>query len=136
MKKAFWFALGILLLVIAYIGLVLPGIPWSAPTVGAAYCFAKSNDKFHNWLYQHRLFGPFLRNWNEKRVFPTRMKYVMVVTMLVSLSVLWFTTANIVLISWCGGLMALSAVWSWRYPGSVEEHDRRVKQGERIAWLR
>ena len=32
--------------------------------------------------------------------------------------------------------MALVAIWAWRYPGSVEEQKRRVKAGEKIAWLK
>lgn len=135
-KKIFWFTLGLLLLVLAYIGLILPGIPWSTPAVGAAYCFAKSSDKFHNWIYSHKIFGPFLRNWSEKRVFPTKAKYLMISTMSVSLAFLWFTTGNIVAVSWSAIFMTLVAIWGWRYPGSLEEHDRRIKEGKRVAWLK
>jgi hypothetical protein len=28
------------------------------------------------------------------------------------------------------------AIWAWRYPGSVEEHARRIKEGKRVAWLK
>lgn len=136
MKKAFWFTLGIILLGIAYAGLILPGIPWSTPTVGAAYCFAKSSDRFHNWIYNHKTFGPFLRNWSEKRVFPTKMKYMMLGTMATTLLILWLTTGNLVAVSWSASFMTLVAIWGWRYPGSVEEHDRRVAEGKRVAWLK
>lgn len=136
MKRAFWFTLGIILLGIAYAGIFLPGIPWSTPTVGAAYCFAKSSPKFHKWLYSHHLFGPFLINWEEKKVFPTRMKYIMLAVMASSLLILWFSTGNINAIVGSGIFMILAATWGWRYPGSVEEHDRRVKEGKRVAWLK
>ena len=71
-KKAFWFTLGCILLGVAFVGVYLPGLPWSTPAVGAAYCFAKSSDRMHNWIMNHKLFGPFLRGWSEKRVFPTK----------------------------------------------------------------
>ncbi len=32
--------------------------------------------------------------------------------------------------------MALVAVWAWRFPGSVEEHNRRKEQGEKIGWIK
>jgi hypothetical protein len=32
--------------------------------------------------------------------------------------------------------MLAVAVWAWRYPGSVEEYNRRVKAKEKIAWLK
>jgi uncharacterized protein len=136
LKKKLWFSLGILLLGIAYIGVVTPGIPWSTPTVGAAYCFAKSSDRMHRWLYNHKLFGPFLINWQEKKVFPTKMKYVMLLTMSSSLAILWFTTYNINAVLWSGVFMAAVAYWAWRFPGTVEEHERRIKAGKKIGWLK
>lgn len=136
MRKAFWFTLGIILMGISYAGVILPGIPWSTPAVGAAYCFAKSSDRFHRWLYNHPRFGPFLINWQQKKVFPTRMKYLMLVTMSVSLAFMWFSTGNVIATGWLAFFMALMAIWGWRYPGSVEEHDRRVREGKRVAWLK
>jgi uncharacterized membrane protein YbaN (DUF454 family) len=136
MRKALWFALGILLLILAYIGVIVPGIPWSTPVVGAAYCFSKSSNKFHNWLYSHRLFGPFLTGWEEKKIFPTKMKYFMLATMSTSLLILWFGTGSLVATSWLLGFMLLVVVWGWRYPGSHEEHARRVNEGKRVAWLK
>lgn len=135
-RKALWFTAGIFLLVIAYIGVVVPGIPWSTPTVGAAYCFAKSSDRMHRWLYNHRLFGPFLIGWQEKRIFPQKFKYFMLVTMCTSLAVMWFTTGNIKAVVGTGIFMILVAIWAWRYPSSEAEYQRRKAAGKRIAWLR
>jgi len=135
-KKALWFTLGMLLLGIAYIGVVTPGIPWSTPTVGAAYCFAKSSDRWHNFLMNHPLFGPFLRNWSEKRVFPSAGKWAMVITMDVSLLILWFTTYNWKLVGGVAIGMALCAIWALRYPSSVEEYELRKQQGLKIGWFK
>ena len=135
-KKALWFSLGCILLVIAFIGVYLPGLPWSTPAVGAAFCFAKSSTRMHNWIMNHKLFGPFLKNWADKRVFPTKAKYLMLITMASSLILMWFTTGNIKAIMWTGGAMLGCAIWGWRYPGSLEEHERRKKAGEKIAWLK
>ena len=95
MKRTLWKIAGFVLLVIAYLGIVLPGLPFSPFLVGSAYCFAKGSPKMHKWLYEHKTFGPFLTNWIDKKVFPTKMKYMMVVIMGSSLAVLWFTTYNI-----------------------------------------
>jgi len=90
----------------------------------------------HDWLYSHRLFGPFLTGWQEKRIFPTKFKYFMVVTMCTSLLIMWFTTGNLTAISWTAGFMFLVCVWGWRYPGSEEEYQRRKDAGEKIAWIK
>lgn len=136
MKKAFWFTLGCLFLVIAYIGIVTPGIPWSTPAFIAAICFSKSSKRMHDYLYNHKLFGPFLTGWTEKKIFPTKAKYIMVLTMSTSLVVAWFTIP-----SWIGFLSLLAfmiavIIWGWRYPGSEEEFVRRKETGEKIAWLK
>jgi uncharacterized membrane protein YbaN (DUF454 family) len=134
--KSLWFILGIICLGIAYIGVVTPGIPWSTPTVGAAFCFAKSNKRWHDWIMNHKLFGPFLTNWSEKRVFPTRGKWAMVITMDCSLIILWFTTGNWKLVMGIGAMMLLVSIWAWRYPGTVEEYQQRVANGLKVGWFK
>ena len=135
-KKALWFTAGMIFLGIAFVGIYLPMLPWSTPTVIAAYCFAKSSERMHNYLYNHKLFGPFLTGWQEKRIFPTKFKYFMLITMSSSLAILWFTTGNPKAVIYSGIFMALVAIWGWRYPGSEEEYQRRKELGKRIAWLK
>ena len=135
-KKYIFMALGFISLAIAYIGFVTPGIPFSIFLVFSAYCFAKSNKKMERWLYNHPWFGKFLTNWNTKRVFPTKGKYAMVIVMASTLVFTWFGTGNANAVMYSGLFMAGVAVWAWRYPGSVEEHTRRLEAGERVAWLR
>lgn len=125
MKKALWYTAGMLSLGMAYIGFVTPGIPFSIFLVFSAYCFSKSSKRMHDYLYNHKHFGPFLTNWVEKRIFPTRMKYAMIIVMSSSLAFLWFTTYNLNAVLWSGGFMALVAVWAWRYPGSEEEYNKK-----------
>lgn len=136
MKKILWFSLGIILLAVAYAGLILPGIPWSTPAVGAAFCFAKSSDRMNKWIYSHKIFGPFLIGWQEKKIFPTKFKFFMLGTMTSTLVILFVTTGNIVAVLSSFVFMVLVAIWAWRYPGSEEEYQRRVNEGKRIAWVK
>ena len=135
MKKKLFFILGWLCLGLAYLGMVTPGLPWSIFIVGAAYCFAKSSDRMYNWIYSHPKFGPFLTNWTEKKVFPRKMKYLMIVTMSTTFLFL-LVTAPLKVAVWSGAFMSLVAVWAWRFPNTVEEHQRRIKNGEKIGWLK
>lgn len=135
MKKTLFFTLGWLCLGLAYLGMVTPGLPWSIFIVSAAYCFAKSSDKMHNWIYSHPKFGPFLTNWTEKKVFPRKMKYLMIVTMSTTFLFL-LLTAPLKAALWSGGFMFLVAVWAWRFPDTLEEHLRRKDNGEKIGWLK
>jgi uncharacterized membrane protein YbaN (DUF454 family) len=135
MKKFLWNVLGFLSLGMAYIGVITPGIPYSCFVVFSAYCFAKGNKRMHDWLYNHKLFGPFLTNWGTKRVFPYKMKYFMIVTMSTSLVIMWFTGVPPRGILFSGIFMFFVAIWAWRFPGSVEEHDQRIAEGKKIGWF-
>ncbi len=135
-KKLFWNILGFLSLGMAYIGIVTPGIPYSIFVVFAAYCFSKGSERMHRWIYNHRIFGPFLTNWNQKRVFPQKMRYFMLFMMTLSLILMWTGGVKPVGIISTAVFMALVAIWAWRFPNSVEEHDRRKAAGEKIGWLK
>ena len=79
----------------AYIGIITPGIPFSIFLVIATWAFAKSSPKMEAWLYNHPWFGKFLTNWNKKRVFPTRGKYLMVIVMASTLAFTFYATGNL-----------------------------------------
>ena len=133
-KRFLWTILGLLSLGMAYVGLITPGIPYSCFVVFAAYCFAKGNERMHRWIYNHKIFGPFLTNWNEKRVFPTKMKFFMLAMMSTSLIIMSFTVP-VRGVVYTGMFMFCVAVWAWRFPGSVEEHDNRIANGKKIGWF-
>lgn len=136
MKKLFWNTLGFLCLGLAYIGVILPGFPYSIWIVAAAYCFSKGSQRMHRWLYNHKLFGPFLTNWSQRHVFPTKMKWFMVSMMTFSLVLMYHSGIAVIGIVSTGVMMLTVAVWAWRYPGSVAEWQRRTNMGEKIAWLK
>ena len=125
MKRYLWFTLGIISLGVSYIGFVTPGLPFSMFLVLSAICFSKSSKRMHDWLYNHKHFGPFLTNWVNHKVFPLKMKYMMLATMTSSLAILWFTTYNWKAVMWTGITMAIVAIWAWRYPSSIEEANKR-----------
>jgi uncharacterized membrane protein YbaN (DUF454 family) len=136
MKKLFWNILGFICLGLAYIGVIMPGFPYSIWIVAAAYCFSKGSERMHRWLYNHKLFGPFLTNWGEKRVFPTKMKFFMIGMMSLSLILMYTGGVKPIGIISTGILMFLVAVWAWRFPGSVEEWQRRKDTGKKISWFK
>ena len=134
-KKFLYFALGCACIAMAWIGVVTPGIPYSPFVVAAAFCFARSSERAHRWIMTHKIFGPFLTNWSEKRVFPQKMKYLMIAMMSLSLVLMTVSGVKPIGIISTGIFMLLVAVWAWRYPSSVEEHDLRIEQGRRIGWF-
>jgi uncharacterized membrane protein YbaN (DUF454 family) len=134
LKKVLWTTLGLLSLGMAYVGVVTPGIPYSPFIVFAAYCFSKGSERMHRWIYNHKLFGPFLTNWGTKRVFPLKMKYFMLAMMGTSLIIMSFTVP-VKGVVYTGIFMACIAIWAWRYPSSVTVYDQRIAEGKKIGWF-
>jgi hypothetical protein len=134
-KKYLWFTAGLLFLGIAYIGVIVPGIPWSTPSLIATYCFARSSKRFHDYMLNHRLFGPFIKNWADGRVFPTMAKWAMFASMDASLVIMWFATHNWKAVAGMSVFFALIILWAYRLPGSKEEAERRKASGEKLGWF-
>jgi uncharacterized protein len=74
--RGVYLALGVLCVGIALVGIVLPLIPSTFPTLLAAYFFARSSPKFDNWLLNHRILGPIVRDWRAGEGFTVRAKAV------------------------------------------------------------
>ena len=135
MKNILWKIAGFILVGLAYIGIITPGLPFSIFVVGAAYCFSKSSPAMHDWIYNHKLFGSFITNWTSYKVFPKIAKLTMIAMMASSLIIMWFSTHNEKAIIYVSITMLTVIIWSWRYPSSKVEHDKRVMTNKRIGWF-
>lgn len=134
LKRLIFLILGFICLGCAYIGVITPGIPYSPFIVASAYFFAKSSKTMHNWIYNHKIFGPFLINWETKKIFPQKMKYFMLLMMLTSLILILITLGNILLFFIVLTIMIIVAVWAWSFPGSISEYEKMKAQGKKIKW--
>jgi uncharacterized membrane protein YbaN (DUF454 family) len=136
MTKWLWRTLGLLNVGFAYIGMITPGIPTTTFLLLALWCFSKGSPKLYNWLYTHRKFGYYIRNWSEKRIYPKKAKYMMLFFCMVSL--LWMGLSGVSLLGIIGTalFMLFWLVWAWRYPSTEGEHFIRTIEGKRIGWLK
>ena len=60
----------------------------------------------------------------------------MVIVMASTLLFTWITTNNLKAVVYSGAFMAGVAIWAWRYPSTVAEHDKRIKLGQKIGWIK
>lgn len=58
-------SLGLLCVALAVIGVVLPLLPTVPFLLLAAFFFANSSERLHNWITDHRVFGPMITDWRE-----------------------------------------------------------------------
>lgn len=69
------------------VGVVLPGWPTTIWIILATYFFARSSPRFYNWVMNHRLFGPLIRDWRDGKGMTARAKTVAVTTIVLTIGV-------------------------------------------------
>jgi len=79
--------LGLGFVALGVAGIFLPVLPTTPFMLLAAACFARSSERFYNWLLNHRIFGHTVREWQQHRSIPRRTKWVAIVTMAATLAV-------------------------------------------------
>ena len=72
--KVFLIIVGTLAVGLGTLGIFLPLLPTTPFLLLAAACYAKSSDKFYNWLMTNRWFGDYIRNYRAGNGIPLRTK--------------------------------------------------------------
>lgn len=74
MKRTLWLILGLLAVVLGVIGVFLPLLPTVPFLLLAAFCFARSSARLHDWLLSHPTFGPPIADWQRSGAISRRAK--------------------------------------------------------------
>jgi len=106
-----YFSLGWVFFILGLIGVLLPVMPTTPFMLLALWGFARSSDKFHNWLYTHRFFGPPLQQWNEHRVIPLIAKVMSVSLMSISFVMMMFFSPLIMWLKLTVAALMLYGAW-------------------------
>ncbi|WP_124449103.1 TonB family protein [Paucibacter sp. KBW04] len=72
--RPLWMLLGLLSLLCAFIGALLPLMPTTVFLIMAAACFGRASPRCEAWLLRHPRFGPLLRDWREQGAMSVRSK--------------------------------------------------------------
>ncbi len=66
------------------LGIFLPLLPTTPFLLLAAACYARSSERFYNWLLNNKWFGRYIKNYREGKGIPLKVKVL-------SISLLWIT---------------------------------------------
>ncbi len=76
--------LGTVSLVLGIVGIFLPMLPTTPFLLLTAALYLRSSRRLYDWLLSHRHFGPYIKNFYEKKAIPLRVKVV-------SVTLVWLT---------------------------------------------
>lgn len=65
LQRMLYGILGALAVGLAFVGVLVPGMPTTVFVLIAAFCFARSSPQLESWLLRHRWFGAPLRRFRE-----------------------------------------------------------------------
>lgn len=76
MRRHGYLALGWICVALGLVGVFLPIMPTTIFILAAAWAFARSSPRLHQWLRDHPQFGEPLIAWEQHRAMPRRAKRV------------------------------------------------------------
>ena len=85
------------------LGILLPLLPTTPFVLLAAFAFADSSEKMHQWLLDHNVFGPLIDDWRRYGSIRRSAKIATVISMLAILAISWWFDVP----AWLIGVQAL-----------------------------
>lgn len=92
--RIFLTTIGLISTAVGIVGIFVPLLPTVPLLLLAAACFARSSERFHNWLLGHPDLGPMIRDYMDGQGIPLRAK-IMAIGMIwlsIAISVLFLIT--------------------------------------------
>ncbi|MFM6932354.1 MAG: YbaN family protein [Novosphingobium sp.] len=115
LARPLWLTAGISAFAVGTIGILLPLLPTVPFYLLAAFCFARSNPKWEQWLLDHQVWGPPIRRWRERGAISRKAKISAVTAMSIGGVVTWFTLGW----PWAGvslAVLVIAGSWIWTRP--------------------
>jgi len=82
---------------VGIIGIFIPVLPATPFLLISAALYARSSQKFYNWLINNKIFGRFIKNYREGKGIPLRLK-------IITIALLWITIG-------CSAIFAIDLLW-------------------------
>ncbi|PKM19601.1 MAG: DUF454 domain-containing protein [Gammaproteobacteria bacterium HGW-Gammaproteobacteria-15] len=128
-KLFFWRLLALISLILALIGIPLPGLPTVPFILLSAWSAGKGWPALEHWLLTHSRLGPPVLAWRAHGIVPRRAKYLAGGMMTLSAVLIQFSAAPVLLKLLLPLFLLLVACWLWRRPEHIKQdnkHDKTV----------
>ncbi len=110
LKRLLFIGVGLVCVVLAVAGALIPGVPTTPWVLLASYCFARSSDRLDRWLRNAPVFGRLIADWEKYRGIRRPVKVVAVCTVVTVVSLSITLSSLPVFVKWMIGLWAVIGV--------------------------
>ena len=118
-KRLLFLIAGIIFIVTGIIGIFLPILPTTPFVLLAVACFARSSDRLHQKLLNQRHFGPMIKDWQQHKCIPKKIKprasLLIILSFSVSIYILQIVYLKIMLLL----MMSFLLCFIWRTNSEV-----------------
>jgi hypothetical protein len=126
MQRSFFLFIGFLALGLGIVGMALPVLPTTPFLLLAGSMFMRSSDRWSDWLFNHRVFGPTIQNYLEHKAVAKQSKVL-------AMALLWPTIIiSVYLVDplWVKALLILIAIAVSIHVLSLKTIPPSYRQGE------
>ena len=103
-RRAVMLVIGFVSLGLGALGVLLPLLPTTPFILLAAFAFADSSEKMHQWLLDHNVFGPLIDDWRRYGSISRSAKIMTVISVIAILAISWWLDVA----AWIIGIQALA----------------------------
>jgi uncharacterized membrane protein YbaN (DUF454 family) len=114
--RALWATGGAIALGLGAVGVVTPLLPTVPFLLLAAFCFARSSQRLHDWLLDHRTFGPPIRDWKRSGAISPRAKRLATLSVGVAFGISVLLGLKPWILAAQAAVLAAVLIFIWRRP--------------------
>ena len=114
--RALWATGGAVALALGAVGVVTPLLPTVPFPLLAAFCFARSSVRLHDWLLAHPTFGPPIRDWQRSGAISLKAKRLATLSIGVTFAVSVLLGLKPWILAVQAATLAAVLIFIWRRP--------------------
>ncbi len=125
-----WLLAGLISLALGMIGAVLPLLPTVPFLLLATFCFARSSNRLHDWLINHRFFGPPIVAWEKGGVIGRRAKIMASGSIFATFGVSLYLSAGPIVLGIQAVVLTLVSIFIWSRPETLPSKSDKDHQAD------
>jgi uncharacterized membrane protein YbaN (DUF454 family) len=92
--RQIWFVCGIICTGLGIAGYILPVMPGTTFILIALFCFARSSERWHNWLLENKYFGQTIKDFKAGKGMSLKAKISAIICIVLSIGISMYFATN------------------------------------------